>query len=467
MAQKISDIQKADILKLLLLGLSYDDISERTGVSKGSIVNFVEELRGNIGKKDLDTMLDLAKSLKKLQMSPAQMLFGARIYNILENLKIDDENLSSFLTNVYSECIKKNLDATLLVELVQRLFIIQESSDITLEQIPENLQKLFEQRKELQEEIKNLQNDAIEAKNDSKNAIEDKNLTLEILNEYENVKESLAKFDVPIDDLARLSKVLEEASELGFDASKLVEYASLEGKFEERNLSLEKENQHLSEQREEKKREFEKTSQLLEAKKLELSSFESDLEKYGNLKNLNVHLTSKADELKNEITKYRSKLNALSKKLIQTESSITEHKEFSLRVLDDSKNKMIKTIDDAKSLSQENIIDIRLKGTEEITALTKIGVQELTAVISTIKKEIPEILSTFEEVGKLQAIKPLCNVVNSKGTNAEVCAATITFLIGLRRWLAIKPVKDFLINSYIEHIMKFMEKMLVENKAKS
>ena len=86
--------KRMEVLRLYFEGLSYDEISRKAKVSKGSVVNIVRELRE--GKypefEDLSEIVDelrsLAVEMNKNKISVAQAVLGIKFYEKLQKLGI-------------------------------------------------------------------------------------------------------------------------------------------------------------------------------------------------------------------------------------------------------------------------------------------------------------------------------------------------------------------------------------------
>ncbi|MFC1865357.1 hypothetical protein ACFLYB_01420 [Chloroflexota bacterium] len=93
--QPITINKTLKIIKLWLAGLSYDEISQQTGVSKGKIHDVIQNLKNGLIpqvttiQEDIDLIRDLAINLKHSSISAAQASVGFSVLEKLTALKLE------------------------------------------------------------------------------------------------------------------------------------------------------------------------------------------------------------------------------------------------------------------------------------------------------------------------------------------------------------------------------------------
>ena len=108
--KEIPRTKKLEVAQYYILGYSYSDIEDGTGVSHGSIVNIVKELEDGkltISGTSFDQVNDLRQlsfDLKKKGLEPSQALLGLLLFERLQTLEITPE-----LFDKWSELAKKLL----------------------------------------------------------------------------------------------------------------------------------------------------------------------------------------------------------------------------------------------------------------------------------------------------------------------------------------------------------------------
>jgi len=101
--REISDSKKLQVIKLFLSGEQYGEIVIELGISKGSIVNIINDFRnGNLNlpapiNKYIDTLRQLAVDLKKSGTSVAQVKRYQRIDQKIKAMGVNDEQIEQWL----------------------------------------------------------------------------------------------------------------------------------------------------------------------------------------------------------------------------------------------------------------------------------------------------------------------------------------------------------------------------------
>jgi len=141
-----------------LLGKSYREIEEDTGVSHGSIVNIVKELEKgelNIEGIPLEQVHDLrqlAMELKSKGFKPAQAMHGLIFHKRLTETGVMPEDLDSW-SNLAIEIHSAGFQTNDFVEAVKRLIGLEKSHGKTLEELLDDYQKRQGVVERLREEV--------------------------------------------------------------------------------------------------------------------------------------------------------------------------------------------------------------------------------------------------------------------------------------------------------------------------
>ncbi len=101
--REISQNIREQTVKLFLQGITYDDISWKMRIAKGSVVNIIDEFRD--GKLSLpndmtdyvDELRHVVVDLKKHEITVGQMRAFLRFHNRLKDLGEDDEGIEETL----------------------------------------------------------------------------------------------------------------------------------------------------------------------------------------------------------------------------------------------------------------------------------------------------------------------------------------------------------------------------------
>ena len=101
--RELSQNIREQTVKLFLQGVTYDDISWKLKIAKGSVVNIINEFReGDLSLSGdmtdyVDELRHLVVDLKKHEVTVGQMRSFLRFHNRLKDLEVDDEGIEETL----------------------------------------------------------------------------------------------------------------------------------------------------------------------------------------------------------------------------------------------------------------------------------------------------------------------------------------------------------------------------------
>ncbi len=102
---------KEKTVTLFLQGATYDDISWKLRIAKGSVVNIIDEFRdGKLSLPDdmtdyVDELRHVVVDLKKHEVTVGQMRAFLRFHNRLKDLEVDDEEIEELLDVLQQDMI--------------------------------------------------------------------------------------------------------------------------------------------------------------------------------------------------------------------------------------------------------------------------------------------------------------------------------------------------------------------------
>ena len=82
-----------------LEGKSRDVIAAENGLSAGAVTNIVNEWRQALELGAAVELRDLAITLKKIGITPAQCAFGFRVAMIMSKIGVKEDNIEPFITD--------------------------------------------------------------------------------------------------------------------------------------------------------------------------------------------------------------------------------------------------------------------------------------------------------------------------------------------------------------------------------
>ena len=394
---EITEDKKSKIVYYLLSGYRYSEIINVIDISNGSITKIVQELELVHGKNNVDLLLSFAKSLRKEQLSVIDALNGIRIHSILKSLNCSEEYVTEFLDKIVSACKSQNLSAEDLTKYSVMLFELSRSSDISLDKLEEHYSSLIQKNNEIKNSITSYEKKQKEVKTKLDDTLSHESTTIQLLDDYSTTKKKLAEFSIDVGDLDSLVSMLQESSRLDFDPHKVIEYIK---KAESLETQLSTLDENINTQ----------TSKLAQ-KQNELSRIQSDIDE---LKLQKSQLTAQNDSLQEQIIFSKD----------TTLSAINSIKESSVSSISDSVANASKSINSA-SVTSENSLNDMIKKTDET----------LTQITANYDSKLTKITDASTEIGKMQAIKPLYDMITeSKGESIPVFINLLSLFDSLVIW---------------------------------
>jgi hypothetical protein len=201
----------------------------------GAVTNTVNEWRLVLGFSAADALRELAVTLKKIGITPAQCALGFRIAMTMNRLGVREDKFESFMSDVYNRCNNLGLTPESIAYYMTNL--IEFSKTVPFSQISEFIQQKADEKIKLEEEIQKLK-DQIKILNEEKSSSEarhtsalyEENITTVQLKSYSELKEALGGYRISIDaDIPRFAKVVHGISQKGYDVGEVInEFSDLE-----------------------------------------------------------------------------------------------------------------------------------------------------------------------------------------------------------------------------------------------
>jgi DNA repair exonuclease SbcCD ATPase subunit len=156
----LSTKKRLQVIQLYFSGISFDQISLKTGVSKGSVTNIVNELKaGNFPEAadltdQIQTLWDLAVDLEKLKLTVAKSAVGIALLKRTYELNLDPADMERWPLLLNS--IKSQDDAQELIDVAYTVRGIQQETGLSLPALEDKVKNLGEKAKELETTTKKI-----------------------------------------------------------------------------------------------------------------------------------------------------------------------------------------------------------------------------------------------------------------------------------------------------------------------
>jgi hypothetical protein len=228
MPARLPNISKSMVIQQWLQGIPRDAIANNNGLSAGAVTNIINEWRQQLGFSLVDELRELAITLKRIGISPAQCAVGCRIAMIMLNLGVKEDSLEQFILDVYNRCKDLALSPENIASHLEDLLEFSKTS-VPLLQIPDYIKQKTDEKRKLQEEIENLKGQIqkiglekldLEANRDV--ALQQEKMTATELKWYLDLKNELKKYKIPVEDVAEFAKVVNGIKQQGYDLGKVI-----------------------------------------------------------------------------------------------------------------------------------------------------------------------------------------------------------------------------------------------------
>jgi len=171
--KEITRTKRLEVTHYYLLGYTYKEIEEETGISHGSIANIVSELEDgdlNIPGTSFDQVNDLRQlsfDLKKSGLKPSQALLGITFLKRLQDLQIMPEHLEAW-SRLIKKLLPPDFPAEEFFEAARRLHDLETSHGKSFETITEEYRIHCQRIENLKGEVDSLSKAKLQLSNEIK-----------------------------------------------------------------------------------------------------------------------------------------------------------------------------------------------------------------------------------------------------------------------------------------------------------
>ena len=239
MRQAYSKEIEHKVIELFVSGHNFQEISAQVGVSVGYVSSVKEKYEEKLGKGELEATHEFNKMIRKLGMSPQQLLNGAKTFSLLQENKLKSEELELFLKKVSKIIQEKDFDLETIINAYEKALILESKLKVPLEHLPAEYENLVNKATKLQKEISELTDTKNKAGSELKNTLKNSKLTSENIQQFVIIKNELQKNDIDYSNLTKLCTLLKRSEEANFDFQKITKHLEKEANYESRIAQLE------------------------------------------------------------------------------------------------------------------------------------------------------------------------------------------------------------------------------------
>ena len=222
------------VIRLYLYGHTIEDTAKKCGTSTGYVHGKVNKLKEELGQNEVSAIREFAVAMRKLGITAPQALVGAKIYSVIAKSELDEDELGELILDTIEQAKTQGISLSRLIECSKIISVLQEKSNVSLEDLPMTCQDMLEKKETLEKEIAILSQQKASAETQTTNALDEKNLTVQKIKEFGIVKTELEKNHIGINDLQKLVAILKKASDVNYNSDKIINHLQKEESHESR-----------------------------------------------------------------------------------------------------------------------------------------------------------------------------------------------------------------------------------------
>lgn len=451
MRKPYSDETRNDVVEKYLLGESVREIHDSTGVSTGSISEYINDFVSKIERKTIDTIHDFFKIIRKNGMQPKDAFYGHVVFSILLKHNLDPKQIHSFVKSVLSMAKQNELSAERLIGLCNTVSTIQSNSDVPLHEIENHCAELVKTKDELELSIDKLSNQHKQSQSNLSALLKKNKLTEQQVEKTIHALKFLENFGFSLSDADSVCNMLQNAKSQGYDVDKILSYLSKDESVdlrlsekqlklddvEKRTHKLEKNHEELSLMHENlllrhksvaesvdsveclakngvSEKDIVYWQKIFDTFGLTPADFLAELEKAGNAKKLFRKLNSVNTKLKKECESLEKKKSWLEDKSEELSSEISNGAEFGKKNLKKITDHAELQINNAVTLTKKSLGDFMKQNQIQMNLTQKQYKEYFSDLVSNLENLLEHSHKAEHSLSKMESLKPLYDLVNGK-----------------------------------------------------
>ena len=158
---ELSMRKRLNVVRFYLQGLTYEEIVSKAGVSKGSVVNVINELRAgrfpqvrNL-EDEVEALREVAVGLRRTHMSVSQAALGLVVLQGLESLGVEPDELEQVIA-LYRQLSPEGMETASFVRAAMTLEEVQDRTGKDPEELMVWLEELDARTRELEQQCEEM-----------------------------------------------------------------------------------------------------------------------------------------------------------------------------------------------------------------------------------------------------------------------------------------------------------------------
>ena len=179
---------KKQVINEWLTGDSRDRVAANNNIGAGTVTNIINEWKKGVQDSEYQSVRDLA--------AYCELASRFRLYNYINKLGVNEDDIESFIVHCMNGA--NGLPPEKIIDLTNQLFDISKSESIPPAEVPTRINQKLEEEQRLEEQIQ-----------EAGTVLQSKNVDIETINQFNQLKEHLSKHNLSLEDPARLLSLLE------------------------------------------------------------------------------------------------------------------------------------------------------------------------------------------------------------------------------------------------------------------
>jgi hypothetical protein len=184
-------------------------IASDNNIGEGSVTNIVSDFNKGLADLEFESLREIAVESRKQGLTLGDLGPRLRLYNYIKKLGADGDQIESFVANCMNGV--NSLHPEKIIDLTNQLFDIAKSESIPPAEVPVYTKQKLEEKNRLEEQIQ-----------EAGTVLQSKNVDIETINEFNQLKEHLSKHNLSLEDPTRLLSILQTIRQIGYEPRKIV-----------------------------------------------------------------------------------------------------------------------------------------------------------------------------------------------------------------------------------------------------
>jgi chromosome segregation ATPase len=214
---RIDSADEAKAIEMWFLGYTRDEIARALGIGQGTVSTIIGSL-----PPCLQQLRELARILRKRNMTPSDALAGAKLQGLLAEYSVSPEQIVIFLETVRKASKEARVQPQEAVQASIRIASLENQAGAPYPEALKKFEMLTQQISECKKKRSKLLLETKESKRLCREAFEEAKMVPQQLSEFVDCKAALHEYGMDISDPIAVRKALDNLKEADGDPKRLI-----------------------------------------------------------------------------------------------------------------------------------------------------------------------------------------------------------------------------------------------------